>query len=288
MSLAFAKAHSASFTRALGVARLDLASGLLSVELTGAEDEGQLDLWLVDAGDPENNIEVRLGAIPTAKNRRLEVRLDPEELSDLRLDRLVVARAELGPREGALVQGGPSLFQRLYYAEMAGDGMIDLAGASPERPAPPFAALIPAPAFAQAAPDLAALVTEGEDLFNNETFGGNGRTCATFHPADNNFTIDPDYIATLGKRDPLFIAETDRALRDLGNPTLMREYGLILANVDGLDDPANKFVMRSVPHIFGMSRSIQSNAAEAPFASRRITASSLRRKCKRLGQRKIT
>src|SRR5262249_7042550 len=37
----------------------------------------------------------------------------------------------------------------------------------------------------------------GADLFLRETFGGNGRSCATCHPVDHNFTIDPDFIAKL-------------------------------------------------------------------------------------------
>ena len=42
----------------------------------------------------------------------------------------------------------------------------------------------------------------------------------------------------------------------------MREFGLIRANVDGFEDPTNKFVMRSVSHMLGMSLSIQSAATE--------------------------
>ena len=41
-----------------------------------------------------------------------------------------------------------------------------------------------------------------------ETFDGNGRTCGTCHPATNNFTLDPAFIAKLPKSDPLFVAET--------------------------------------------------------------------------------
>ena len=34
------------------------------------------------------------------------------------------------------------------------------------------------------------LIERGRRLFMNETFNGNGRTCATCHPPTNNFTID--------------------------------------------------------------------------------------------------
>jgi hypothetical protein len=40
------------------------------------------------------------------------------------------------------------------------------------------------------------------------------------------------------------------------NPTLMRRFGLILENVDGFQDLANKFVMRGVPHTLALPTSI--------------------------------
>src|SRR5439155_1204409 len=83
-----------------------------------------------------------------------------------------------------------------------------------------------------------------------ETFNGNGRTCGTCHPAENNFTIDPKFIATLPPNDPLFVAEFTPALaQHFEKPELMRKVGLILENLDGFDDLPNKFVMRGVPHI---------------------------------------
>jgi cytochrome c553 len=105
----------------------------------------------------------------------------------------------------------------------------------------------------------AALVAKGRRLFFQETFGGNGRTCGTCHPAENNFTIDARFIATLPPTDPLFVAEFVPALaRNFENPRLMREFGLILENLDGFDDLANRFVMRGVPHTLGMRVSVAS------------------------------
>jgi hypothetical protein len=101
---------------------------------------------------------------------------------------------------------------------------------------------------------LDALVCRGEDLFFREQFNGNGRTCGTCHPAENNLTIDPEFIATLPDNDPLFVAEFIPALSEnFENPRLMRELGLILENLDGFDDLENKFVMRGVPHTLGLS-----------------------------------
>jgi mono/diheme cytochrome c family protein len=104
--------------------------------------------------------------------------------------------------------------------------------------------------------DIADLIAQGEDLFFNEEFGGNGRRCGTCHPATNNFTIDPKFIATLPVNDPLFVAEFNPVLAQLEQPALMREFGLILENVDGLEDPTNKFVMRGVPHTLALSTSL--------------------------------
>ena len=62
------------------------------------------------------------------------------------------------------------------------------------------------------------LIARGRELFFNETFGGNGRTCGTCHPADNHFTIDPAYIARLPPGDPLFVAEFVPALKSGFDP----------------------------------------------------------------------
>src|SRR5438093_7200506 len=106
---------------------------------------------------------------------------------------------------------------------------------------------------------LSQLIAKGSDLFFNETFGGNGRTCGTCHPAENNFTIGPAFIATLPKDNPLFVAEFIPALKEnFENPALMREFGLILENLDGFADLKNKFVMRGVPHVLGLRTSVNS------------------------------
>ena len=105
----------------------------------------------------------------------------------------------------------------------------------------------------------AALINEGRDLFFNETFDGNGRTCGTCHPEDNNFTIDPEFIATLPDDDPLFIAERPEPnplSENFEKPELMRKLGLILENTNGFGNPENNFTMRSVPHMLAMRTTI--------------------------------
>jgi mono/diheme cytochrome c family protein len=105
-----------------------------------------------------------------------------------------------------------------------------------------------------------ALIAKGKEIFFNETFDGNGRTCGSCHPAENNFTIDPAFIAALPADNPLFVAEFNPALKEnFENPRLMREFGLILENLDGFDDLPNKFTQRGIPHLRGLRFSVESN-----------------------------
>lgn len=101
----------------------------------------------------------------------------------------------------------------------------------------------------------AALVNEGRDLFFNETFDGNGRTCGTCHPESNNFTIDPEFIASLPADDPLFVAERSQPnplSSNFEKPELMHKLGLILENTNGFGDLKHNFTLRSVPHLFAL------------------------------------
>ena len=103
------------------------------------------------------------------------------------------------------------------------------------------------------------LVKRGEVLFFEGTFDGNGRTCGTCHPRENNFTLDPEFIATLPNDDPLFVAETNPDLaKGFENPRLMRQLGLILENLDGFSDLENVFVMRGIPHTLALRTSVAS------------------------------
>ena len=110
-----------------------------------------------------------------------------------------------------------------------------------------------------APPPEPTLVELGEQIFLNETFDGNGRTCATCHRPTDNFGLTPSFIATLPDNDPLFVAETNPDLAvNFENPLLMREFALIFENQDGFDDLENNFNMRGVPHTLAMRTSIDS------------------------------
>ena len=104
---------------------------------------------------------------------------------------------------------------------------------------------------------------DGADLFFRETFSGNGRTCGTCHRVTNNLVIDPNFIATLPANDPLFVAEfpsSQGGVPGLERPVLMHNFGLILENLDGFENPTVKFVMRGVPHVLSLATSVRAPA----------------------------
>lgn len=100
-------------------------------------------------------------------------------------------------------------------------------------------------------------VCAGARLFFDETFNGNGRTCGTCHPAANNFTIDQAFIASLPASDPLFVFRQPVFDGKLElESDLTGTFALIRENVDGFQDLAHKFVMRSTPHTLSLATSI--------------------------------
>lgn len=125
--------------------------------------------------------------------------------------------------------------------------------------APLFGGSLGAAACASPPPPFADLIARGREIFFHETFEGNGRTCGSCHPAENNFTLDAAFIATLPPDDPLFVAEFTPALeRNFENPGLMRQFGLIQENLDGFSDLEDGFVMRGVPHTLALRTSVAS------------------------------
>lgn len=145
-----------------------------------------------------------------------------------------------------MVPFAPKSFDNLALLLLA--GLVALAGASPAA-ADSTQILISHGLVSQT-------VGEGGDLFFDETFDGNGRTCGSCHSVEDNQTIGPEFIATLPPDDPLFVAEFDPDLTELEVSPLLREFGLILENVDGMEDPTNKFVLRGTAHSFSLATSI--------------------------------
>jgi hypothetical protein len=115
---------------------------------------------------------------------------------------------------------------------------------------------------------IAGLVTReicaGADIFFRETFNGNGRTCGSCHPVANNTTLDVPFITALRARnpnDPLFVFETNPALAQLETSDLLN-FAAILENVDGFQDPVNRFVSRSVSHVLSLATSLTRDPAD--------------------------
>lgn len=108
---------------------------------------------------------------------------------------------------------------------------------------------------------VTAEVCAGADVFFRETFEGNGRTCGSCHPVANNYTIDPDFVGALHDVDPtnpLFVNEWNSNLAQLETSDLV-QHATILENIDGFQDPTNRFVSRSVPHLFSLSQTISAD-----------------------------
>lgn len=266
LGLGYDKALSSQLTRARGEASLDLIHGAFSVQVSGLNDKENYDVWLIDNIEgPKKSVKPETGdvivKIGTLENDhgslKLYKQIDPKKFIGFKVDLVAVTVAGNEPIHSGLIFGTPSLFQRLYYSELRGEfGNLNNGPdyrSNKSLLSTPFSLLIPEPAIA-AGDGLNHIVAEGEDLFFNETFGGNGRTCGTCHPLENNLTIDPDFIATLPPDDALFVAETNPDLATLENPVLMRKFGLILENVDGFDRPG---VMRGVPHVLALSTSLE-------------------------------
>ncbi len=238
--LGWSKAFSTEFTRATGRATIDPERGTLRVEVAGLEDPKAHEVWLVDdvpgpgkSARPETGDRTLKAGTLVARGSKGILEADlRDRLAGFEVDAVVVTRAGTDPTSSGLLFGTASLFQRMARSAREGEGK---GGAT----------------------DLDRLVAKGADLFFNETFAGNGRTCGSCHPSENNLTIDPAFIATLPARDPLFVAEfVPELARNFEKPELMRKAGLILENVDGFDDLETRFVLRGVPHTLAMSTSI--------------------------------
>ena len=299
--LGYVKGLSTNFTQMTGEMAVNLQTGAYTTTLSGLTPLTTYAVWLVDRSESElipptpDTLFRLITFVAIGPTALLSGNLGLLGLPlGLTIDRVVVTPGLLGGGE-QLAAGTVNVFQKIFFRrlslENAGAGTVlftettpppaffalvpDLAAQTDELP--PFAAVKKdSPMLALArffSPPLIAsggsckldkLISQGADLFFNETFKGNGRTCGTCHPSNNNFTIDPKFIATRPANDPLFVAEFNPALAQLERPALMRSHGLILENVDGLENPTVKFVMRGVPHTLGMQVSLTRDTTQVP------------------------
>ncbi len=264
-------------TTARGEARFDLCTERIMVDVGGLPNEGG-DVWLVSQGADssvavdETDRCLKLGplAVDDAGVAHLDVMRGDLKDAEVSLGLVVVTAPGEHPRDGGLLFGSPTLFQRMYLAELAdraaadGPNEVQVAGISFGF----LTALLGVPGdFPPPDPTstaLASLIAKGEFLFFEETFKGNDRTCGTCHPLENNLTIDHKFIAGLPNKDPLFVAEFIKDLNSDANgglrfeiPELMRRHAVILENLDGFGDLKKRFTMRGVPHVFSQGVSIE-------------------------------
>jgi cytochrome c peroxidase len=236
LSLSNLRGLSSEAVNAGGTVTVNLAAGTVSALVQLLPQDEAFDLWLIDnkpsadettfaqAGDDL----LKVGALaPAAGGQTIAVSYGPAAFNGFFPDRAFVVRSGENPADGFLLTGSSTLFTRLRHRQVR---------------------------FADDADTIARLIADGRRLFVDETFNGNGRTCATCHVESNNFTVDPALIATLPPSDPLFVAETNPALAALENSELLRRFGLILVNADGFD-PSRGFVFRGAQNVQALANS---------------------------------
>lgn len=269
ISLGYSKVLSEAFTQARGQIELNLKNGAVVFQTAGLA-VGNYELWLVDNQNgsvkPANSDKmIQVGGFAVAKgNAKLDTQLNRDKLLGLTLDSVILTKAGQSPADAIVIAGAPDLMHKLYYADKPWitTAMGDFSN-QPTKQLLAFEFLLPKAANASTVSDLTpvlgALVANGRQIFHNETFGGNGRTCGTCHRADNNFTLDPNYIMKLPQSDPLFVAENNPALAELENSVLLRKHALILTNVDG----PGVDIFRSVPHTLSLATTAKSESLTA-------------------------
>jgi len=235
-----------------GNAFFDFANQKLSATIQGVPSGASFDFWFVKniAGTgksfkPETGDQfLKIGTFATpGPNSRCFGQAACLSIDDLPLgsninfdlDLVVVTRKGQLPSASRIAVGARTLFEKRFFRELKGQTLDAVTGT-----------------LANNIETTDPLVERGAQVFFNETFGGNGRTCGTCHRAENNLTIDPPFIATLPPSDPLFVATNNPALAQLEDDHLLRTQALIRENLDGFDDPTHKFVERSVNHTFSL------------------------------------
>ncbi|HEX5716228.1 MAG TPA: hypothetical protein VF179_08720 [Thermoanaerobaculia bacterium] len=262
-----------------GWVNLDMTDGRVRARIAGLRQPA--DLWLVEDGaGPGMSVQpeagdrmVRIGRLNRdGAYSELAANLGPEFFRDFWLDLVVVSRAGETPAKSSVLLGTRSYFERVYTrtrleSEKLRPGLFGPAS---------LTSLLFSPRLAEANPTQILIshglvgsdVGQGADLFFRGTFSGNGRTCGTCHRVELNQELDADFIATLPANDKLFVAEfpvNQGGVPGLERPALMRAHGLILENVDGLENPTVKFTMRGVPHSLSLATSILApNDGRAP------------------------
>jgi len=270
---------SSEWSPATGKIRLDLIGGKVAAEVKGLGDL-EADLWLVD-NDPDKSVlpqagerMIRVGRLQKdGELARVSRQLGPALFHDFEVDLVVVTRAGRTPVHGMVLLGTRPYFETIFtQARLIAERQREAARPGWRnflRPATLASFFRPRSADADSTQILIAhglvsqSVGDGADLFFRGLFSGNGRTCGTCHRAANNLVIDAEFIATLPSTDKIFVASLppeQGGVPGLERPELLRQFGLILENVDGFENPTVKFTMRGVPHTESLLTSIKKPA----------------------------
>jgi cytochrome c peroxidase len=252
LSLSNLRGLSGEATNAGGRVVIDFKTGTVSSTVALLPPGAAFDLWLIDNRPAAGHTTLAdlgdgammVGSYAEAAGRHtLSVSVGAAAFINFSPDRAFVVRSGGNPVNGFVLTGPSTLFDRLRLRQVRLiDRQTARLGFDPT-------------AGATRAANFARLIADGRRLFLDEKFAGNGRTCGTCHVESNNFTIDPEWIATLPGDDPLFVAETNPALATLENSELLRRLGVILVNADGFD-PARGFVFRSVQNVQALGNSM--------------------------------
>ena len=274
LAMAWNKGLSSEFSNARGIAQLDLENNNVSVRIKGLTNQEISDVWLVDnlpgAGRsviPETGDNmIKIGSL-NFENGNAWLDAKVEDLSSFSLDMVVLAHRDSEPGKKGVLFGTTSLFQKVFHYPKQMESQ-KLANAKSDKG---LSLINTASATGVTPPGFfdnvnSELVNRGRDLFFNEAFNGNGRTCATCHREDDNLALSLKTIANLPDDDPLFIVEqpfhSDGSPNALFNdfrmekPALMRKVGLILENTNGFRDADGSFTsrvtMRSPNHVLSI------------------------------------
>lgn len=244
--LGWAKGLSSENSKGAALLTIDRFLGSISLVANNLP-EGKWDLWLVNnvpgpgrstLPEPGDNL-IKAGSF-RIKNGEGKLNTKLNNLENFRIDRTVIVREGQDPTRSFVLTGAPNLSERMEL----------------------YPQIVAAKNEAARTASMEELIAKGRQLFLAETFSGNGRTCASCHREDRNFTIDPTFIATLPASDPLFVAESNPNLAtNFEKPDMMRKFGLFVENADGFDDLTNKYTLRASSSILAVSTSIKAPVA---------------------------
>jgi cytochrome c peroxidase len=238
--LRFSRALSAHFTEANGVVEIHFETGEVRVDVEGLEvpSMGHYEVWLVEnvpgapmgaALDLDEDAMLNVGELsPTGS---LQTTLAPETLASIEIDLAAVMHIAPNQEPEIVIAGMPSIVFEMSRLAKSTAGPLETAKI------------------------LANQIKSGRDLFTEETFDGNGRTCATCHLPNRGFTITPGIIKGLPKNDPLFVFKTNPELAKLEDERLLTKRALFLENIQGF---------KKRPFFRG-SPSVENAAKSAPF-----------------------